>query len=762
MNLLRIDKSKFTFKSLNSKNGQSGFSMIELLVVSGMLSIVGLAISSVISNSTKSQKRLEQRDQQQGNAGYVRSILQTDSLCRNAFCPEDGGMVGTVATPCLGQQLNKLPPHPNALNAANNPRRLRSIQLYSGGVAAQQTILICDPGQGCNSHTYNALTNVPPVAPPYGTPVPGSPGLYVYGMWVTEITDRGDVAASRFSTANLVIQYSQDPRIISGGKFPDTRISLIFRTGSADTTNGQVQSCTSGAVDSLWTLHSNGQDIFRPVGNVGIGTTNPIYNLDVAGPDASQTHMVTRTYSAAAGDSSNFLGLKTRGTAAARTQPQASDRIATFGGANGINQNAWAGLYIYASENHTAAAQGMRLGFNVQPNLAVGTGTEVMTIANDQNVGIGTSAAGLNPSARLHVMGNAGVNGVRIEDVVNPVLHLRRDAANEWFIVGSSAGADRLDFRPGALGNAARMTLLTGGNVGIGILAPTFPLQVNGVVRSTGTRTDQGLPGAADASTNGFTFAADGDTGIFGPGAGAAAGTIAFLNNGAEAMRILANGNIGIGLVAPTARLHVSGASNLSGNTAITGTLAVSGASLFNSTLGVTGLSTLSGGLTVAGIINHTGGNQVGGGAGTEIINYAAFRTTSDARLKENTIPLERQTDLINRINTYNYNYIKDPLRLVHTGVLAQELQRLYPNLVMLSESGFLNVNYPELVPIVIKGLQESNARISQLEKMNQELLETDIMQNQKISLLVEKIKSLEISLNRLVKSNLAKSGRAD
>ena len=55
--------------------------------------------------------------------------------------------------------------------------------------------------------------------------------------------------------------------------------------------------------------------------------------------------------------------------------------------------------------------------------------------------------------------------------------------------------------------------------------------------------------------------------------------------------------------------------------------------------------------------------------------------------------------------------------------MIAQELQKILPDLVVTGPGGYLNVNYPELIPIVIKGLQESNERITELEKQI-ELLE--------------------------------------
>ena len=49
-----------------------------------------------------------------------------------------------------------------------------------------------------------------------------------------------------------------------------------------------------------------------------------------------------------------------------------------------------------------------------------------------------------------------------------------------------------------------------------------------------------------------------------------------FKTGGSETMRVM-NSNLGIGLIAPTARLHVVGTSQLTGDTTITGNLTVSG-----------------------------------------------------------------------------------------------------------------------------------------------------------------------------------------
>ena len=42
-----------------------------------------------------------------------------------------------------------------------------------------------------------------------------------------------------------------------------------------------------------------------------------------------------------------------------------------------------------------------------------------------------------------------------------------------------------------------------------------------------------------------------------------------------------------------------------------------------------------------------------------------------------------------------------------HFGVSAQELQQLFPNLVEEGQDGYLAVNYIELVPVLIRSIQE-------------------------------------------------------
>ena len=61
-----------------------------------------------------------------------------------------------------------------------------------------------------------------------------------------------------------------------------------------------------------------------------------------------------------------------------------------------------------------------------------------------------------------------------------------------------------------------------------------------------------------------------------------------------------------------------------------------------------------------------------------------------------------------------------------HFGLSAQELQTIYPNLVYEGQDGYLSVNYIELVPVLIRSIQELQQEIESL-KMYQRIGTTDI-----------------------------------
>jgi hypothetical protein len=96
----------------------------------------------------------------------------------------------------------------------------------------------------------------------------------------------------------------------------------------------------------------------------------------------------------------------------------------------------------------------------------------------------------------------------------------------------------------------------------------------------------------------------------------------------------------------------------------------------------------------------------------------------SDARLKKNIQPLSSTLKNLNQINGYTYNWIKEQKDNEHQiGLLAQEVQKIYPQLVKENNKGELSVNYTGLIPVLLEGMKEQQKQIDELKKVVQQLI---------------------------------------
>lgn len=94
----------------------------------------------------------------------------------------------------------------------------------------------------------------------------------------------------------------------------------------------------------------------------------------------------------------------------------------------------------------------------------------------------------------------------------------------------------------------------------------------------------------------------------------------------------------------------------------------------------------------------------------------------SDARLKQNIQPLRSVLNKLEQLNGYTYNWINDQRDTEEQiGLLAQEVQKNYPQLVKQNDKGELSVNYSGLVPVLLEGIKEQQ---KQMETLKQQLNE--------------------------------------
>lgn len=118
---------------------------------------------------------------------------------------------------------------------------------------------------------------------------------------------------------------------------------------------------------------------------------------------------------------------------------------------------------------------------------------------------------------------------------------------------------------------------------------------------------------------------------------------------------------------------------------------------------------------------------------------YATTMTnTSDARLKTNIMniqpatlqkikdlrPIQFQWQQVEDIIVEDTVTTKTPhfseetdFKRTHYGLLAQDVQKLFPELVQEKGDGYLGVNYVELIPLLIQSIQELSAKIEDQDK---------------------------------------------
>jgi hypothetical protein len=90
----------------------------------------------------------------------------------------------------------------------------------------------------------------------------------------------------------------------------------------------------------------------------------------------------------------------------------------------------------------------------------------------------------------------------------------------------------------------------------------------------------------------------------------------------------------------------------------------------------------------------------------------------SDSRYKKNIQPIEHALERLTQIQAYHFNW-SDPEKdsLLQVGVMAQEVQLIFPELVRADEKGNLLVNYPALIPYLIQSIKEQKDQINELMK---------------------------------------------
>jgi len=101
------------------------------------------------------------------------------------------------------------------------------------------------------------------------------------------------------------------------------------------------------------------------------------------------------------------------------------------------------------------------------------------------------------------------------------------------------------------------------------------------------------------------------------------------------------------------------------------------------------------------------------------VLNMSVIEYSMKSRLGENEIQSvepDREEDVQKA-----YEFLKEEdqkmTSIRHFGIVAEELQKMYPDLVLEGQDGYLSVNYSEMVPLLIRSIQALKKELDEMKE---------------------------------------------
>ena len=99
-------------------------------------------------------------------------------------------------------------------------------------------------------------------------------------------------------------------------------------------------------------------------------------------------------------------------------------------------------------------------------------------------------------------------------------------------------------------------------------------------------------------------------------------------------------------------------------------------------------------------------------------ITASSLITPSDKMLKENITPIkEEKSKKLLSLTPVEYNLKIDPNKKLHLGLIAQEVEELFPELVEQGNLEYKHINYVEMISIIISQMKNMQSDIVRLNE---------------------------------------------
>jgi len=375
--------------------------------------------------------------------------------------------------------------------------------------------------------------------------------------------------------------------------------------------------------------------------------------------------------------------------------------------------------------------------------------TDCVFTDSSNNVGIGAAASG---SYKLQVTGTSNFTstingaGVSLSDTLNgTTANFTSSVTGNYFIVSPAAftaqsGGLRLGSQVAInarnAANSADITLITtnssdgvairngalninsSGNVGIGTSSPTNTITL--VAASSNKGIDFVSYALLSNVVGSINFEQTNDILSIIQKTAYSGGALVLGTNSTERMRITSGGQV-----------LINSSSVINTNTAMLQVLATNGASVAGALVVPSGaaggvcLNTQS--VTSAGTgwyhfvcqsgngSTITTNNMLVYGNGNIANANNSYGQISDIRLKKDVVPATSKLQDLLKVNIVNFKFIDDETETKQLGVIAQELEEIFPTMIDINKDGLKSVKYSIFVPMLVKAIQEQQDIINEL-----------------------------------------------